>query len=269
MADDLNLVRTQRHVFESSIDASTKLVALALLNHWSRAAETFPSVDRLAKWATVDRTTVMRCVAKLEQLGAIIVTRRNGASNRYQLGQLSLLPVAPCDRSDNATSRTMRPEPVAPCDPTSRTMRPEEIQQEIQEEIHLATRAPDPPMEGVVEPEAPDKGQDRAGGSTPASSLGADGCASRVRREARLAGGSRGRQPSWMGRRAHGDQLGRHLHDQVSQPGKVESPARQRAWQARGAARRIRACRRFELAGRPAKTRRPRPQARSRSLIRS
>lgn len=149
MSGDLNLLLVQRHIFESGVDASTKLVALALLNHWSRATETFPSVARLAVWCSLNRTTVMRCLATLKQLGAIEVKTDKGRANRYELGQLSLLPVAPRDRSDNATSRVTRPEPVAPPDTTSRTMRHEVIQEEIQEEIHTTARPTDPPTKGV------------------------------------------------------------------------------------------------------------------------
>jgi hypothetical protein len=149
VSGDLNLLLIQRHIFESSVDASTKLVALALLNHWSRATETFPSVARLAVWCSLNRTTVMRCLSTLKQLGAIEVKTDKGRANRYELGQLSLLPVAPRDQSDNPTSRTTRPEPVAPRDPTSRTTRHEVIQEEIQEEIHTAVRVTDPPTKGV------------------------------------------------------------------------------------------------------------------------
>jgi Helix-turn-helix domain len=164
--DDLR--ETRRHVFRSSVDASTKLVALALLDHWSRTTETFPSIDRLAAWTSLNRTTVIRCLGTLEKLGGILVTRRNGASNRYALGQLSLLPVAPRDQSDDATGRTSRPEPVAPRDQsddaTSRTSRPEpvalrdstsratrpEVSQEVShQESHSAARAPDPPTDGI------------------------------------------------------------------------------------------------------------------------
>ena len=148
MSGDLNVLLVQRHIFASMVDASTKLVALALLNHWSRASETFPSVARLSTWTSLNRTTVMRCVATLKQLGAIEVKTDKGRANRYELGQLSLLPVAPRDQSDNATSRTTRPERVAPRDTTSRTTRHEVIQEVIHKEIHTTARADSPPTEG-------------------------------------------------------------------------------------------------------------------------
>jgi Helix-turn-helix domain len=150
VSDDIdNLRGTRRHVFRSSVDSSTKLVALALLDHWSPSTETFPSIERLAAWTSLHRTTVLRCLSALERLGAILVTRQNGASNRYALGQLSLLPVAPRDQSDNATGRTSRPEPVAPAGPTSRTTRLEVSQEVSQEVSHSAARAPEPQTKGV------------------------------------------------------------------------------------------------------------------------
>ncbi len=149
MSGDIDDLRdTRRHVFRSSVDSSTKLVALALLDHWSPSTDTFPSIVRLATWTSLDRTTVLRCVRTLEHLGGILVTRQNGASNRYALGRLALLPVAR-DQSDSTTGRTSRPEPVAPADPTSRTTRPEVSQEVSQEVSHSAGRAPDPPREGV------------------------------------------------------------------------------------------------------------------------
>jgi len=148
VSDDIdNLRETRRHVFRSSVDSSTKLVALALLDHWSRATDTFPSIDRLAAWTSLHRTTVLRCLGTLEHLGGILVTRRNGASNRYALGQLSLLPVAPLDQSDSATGRTSRSEPVAPRDSTSRTARPEVGQEVSHQESHSSARTPDPSTE--------------------------------------------------------------------------------------------------------------------------
>jgi hypothetical protein len=152
------LLQAQRAVFRSSIRAPEKLIALALLDHWSRGTETFPSVQRLASWTSLDRTAVMRALQGLEQRGAIIVTRRKGAPNRYELGQLSLLPVAESDRSTSnpvaesdgagtdvgpapvaqsdqslsTTSRSERHPPVAESDHTSRSERHEGTQEGTQ-----------------------------------------------------------------------------------------------------------------------------------------
>jgi len=88
MAGDLNLLEAQRAVFMSDMTPSEKLVALALLNHWSRASDTFPSVERLATWTSLDRRTVIRVLGQLEERKAISVTRSVGRANRYELGRL-------------------------------------------------------------------------------------------------------------------------------------------------------------------------------------
>jgi hypothetical protein len=112
VADELDLLPTQRSVFRSGLRSAEKLVALALLDHWSAAGEVFPSVNRLAAWTSLDRTTVMRALDALKARGAIVVIQgERGKANRYELRQLSLL--AP-DQSHHATSRTTRP--VAPRD---------------------------------------------------------------------------------------------------------------------------------------------------------
>jgi hypothetical protein len=109
---ELDLLPTQRSVFRSGLRSAEKLVALALLDHWSPGREVFPSVNRLAAWTSLDRTTVMRALDSLRARETIVVIQgERGKANRYELRQLSLL--AP-DQSHHATSRTMRP--VAPCD---------------------------------------------------------------------------------------------------------------------------------------------------------
>jgi hypothetical protein len=129
-----DLLQAQRAVFRSNLRALEKLVALALLDHWSRAGETFPSVQRLSAWTSLDRTAVMRALAGLERRGAVVVTKRNGAANRYQLGQLLLLPVAESDQLPSATGRSERPQPVAESDSTSRGERHEGTQKGTQKE---------------------------------------------------------------------------------------------------------------------------------------
>lgn len=69
----------RRKVFMSELKPLEKLVALALLDHWSAArTEPFPSIARLANWTSASRCTVMRALAGLEQAGAIVPTRKTG-----------------------------------------------------------------------------------------------------------------------------------------------------------------------------------------------
>lgn len=128
MAGDLNLLEAQRAVFMSDLTASEKLVALALLNHWSRGSDTFPSVERLATWTSLGRRTVLRVLAQLEERNAITVSRSLGRANRYELGRLmsvtsaTTTPVPPRHQCHGGT-------PPVPLDhPTSAMVAPEVIQ---------------------------------------------------------------------------------------------------------------------------------------------
>lgn len=89
-----DLLTAQRRVFESNVSPQGKLVLLALLDHWSRGSETFPSVKRLAAWTSLSARQVIRELAALEHAGAIRVQRETGRSNRYDLRPVLGLPQA-------------------------------------------------------------------------------------------------------------------------------------------------------------------------------
>lgn len=91
---DLNLLEATRAVFASGLASNEKLVALALLNHWSKSRETFPGVGRLVLWTSLSRRSVLRSVQLLEALGALKVERKAGLANRYNLAPLSALTSA-------------------------------------------------------------------------------------------------------------------------------------------------------------------------------
>jgi len=111
---EFDLMGAKRAVFRSALKPLEKLVALALLDHWSRASsEPFPSVNRLAEWTSLDRRTVLRTLATLESKGAVRVTRKTGVSNAYSLGNLERLPVAERHQCQAVTSDTETPPPVA------------------------------------------------------------------------------------------------------------------------------------------------------------
>ncbi len=86
---ELNLLEATRAVFASALPPNEKLVALALLNHWSRGRDTFPGVNRLVAWTSLSRRSVLRAVQRLEQLGAIRIERAVGLANRYDLSPLA------------------------------------------------------------------------------------------------------------------------------------------------------------------------------------
>lgn len=112
---DFDLLGAQRRIFASGLRPMERLVALALVDHWSRSsAKPFPGVDRLAEFTGADRKTVLRALAGLERAGALGVTRRSrGQSNRYDLTPLMQLePVPQRDQSLSRTSPSPPPEPV-------------------------------------------------------------------------------------------------------------------------------------------------------------
>lgn len=165
MADgDFDLLDAQRAVFRSTLRAPAKLVALALLDHWSRRSETFPSVERLAAWTSQDRRTVLRCLHELEQTGAIVVKRSSGRPNVYALGSLMALPVSESHRCQPGTSVTESPvteshpcqsitPPVTESHGTSVTESPEGTQEGTQEgthgeSAHEPTEPTEPPKPG-------------------------------------------------------------------------------------------------------------------------
>lgn len=127
MVSDFNLLDAVRAVFASDLGSLEKLVALALLNHWSKNRETFPSVDRLARWTSLSRRSVIRALASLETKGAIAVARSQGRANRYELGSLMSVtsaPQAPVPIGHQCPSDT---PPVPIGHPTSAPQAPEVI----------------------------------------------------------------------------------------------------------------------------------------------
>jgi DNA-binding transcriptional ArsR family regulator len=102
---DFNLLLTQRTVFTSGLAPLEKLVALALLDHWSRSGETFPSVVRLSRWTSLSRCAVMRALSSLKAKGAILVQETKGRVHRYDLGPLGALP----NQSPRETGLSERP----------------------------------------------------------------------------------------------------------------------------------------------------------------
>lgn len=129
----MNLLKAQRAVFMSDLQHIEKLVALALLGHWSIAGETFPSVERLARWTSLSTRSVIRALASLEAKGAITVRRTHGRANRYVLDALMSLMT-----SDSQSPVTVGhqchtvTQPVTLSHQSSDTQSPEEIQEEIQ-----------------------------------------------------------------------------------------------------------------------------------------
>jgi hypothetical protein len=128
-----NLLESTRAVFVSDASAQEKLVALALLNHWSRSTQTFPGVERLVKWTSLSRRTVQRAIQELERRGAIVVDRKMGLANRYDLSPLTQMtsatqaPVSDGHRCHGDTPGVSERHPTGvsltphPCQPDTRS----------------------------------------------------------------------------------------------------------------------------------------------------
>jgi hypothetical protein len=138
VVDPFNLLATQRAVFLSALKPLEKLLALALLDHWSRGGETFPSVSRLALCTGLNRTSVMRNISALRTKGAIEARARGrGRSHVYNLEPLALLPGAPRNQlpgavvAESAHLRALPPvaESATPQHQTGRAERPEAVAQ--------------------------------------------------------------------------------------------------------------------------------------------
>lgn len=116
---EFDLLETWRAVHSSALRAPEKLVALALLSHWSRATSApFPSVARLAALTSFDERTVRRALKSLVDKGAITVTLRWGKSSTYDLAGLRDLP-----RAESHPGQKVTPGPV-PGDPGQRVLLP-------------------------------------------------------------------------------------------------------------------------------------------------
>lgn len=146
-----------RSILTSDLTTTAKLVALALLDHWSPTRPAvWPSIARLAAMSSVHRTSAIRAIAELEQRGFVLGQRSRGLPTKYVFLDQSHgatgsteRPVAQSDRSHGATG------PVAPCDRTSRTVR-HEVSQEVSQEDGLSARVREdqrPQLEPSPDPE--------------------------------------------------------------------------------------------------------------------
>jgi hypothetical protein len=133
---DFDLVVAQRRIFESALEPLERLVALAILDHWSRKSDKpYPSITRLQAWTGLCKNAVLHAIRGLKRAGAIQVTSGgNGTSNAYDIGPLMRLPVRETNRSTwstgspdervhqtNATSSPGAPRPVRPTNPKEPT----------------------------------------------------------------------------------------------------------------------------------------------------
>lgn len=123
------LLKAQRAVFLSALDAPARITLLAILDHWSqRKPCPYPSLDRLAQWTALGRRTVVRAVKRLADAGALQV-KHAGRNSVYTLlppfnpnpssTSATAAPVTTRDQCHSGTSATAAPVPSV--QPTSAT----------------------------------------------------------------------------------------------------------------------------------------------------
>src|SRR5690554_6573802 len=124
MPAGMSLLALQRRVFSSDLTPSARLVALAILDHWSPGRPLWPSVARLAALTGLAESSVKRLLRELSDAGAFAVERRGaGRRNHYTPGPLLTggpgLTIGP-DRAHH--DPTTPANPGSPSDRTGLTM---------------------------------------------------------------------------------------------------------------------------------------------------
>lgn len=95
------ILQYQRRVFASNLRAPARLVALAVLDHWSPTRPMWPSVPRLATLTGLSERSVKTALAELEGAHALSVSRGRGRRNEYTLGPM-LTQDGPCSSAADA-----------------------------------------------------------------------------------------------------------------------------------------------------------------------
>lgn len=116
-------------VWDMELPHTEKLVMLALADNANDAGACWPSISTLAAKCCMDRATVIRRLHDLENRGLIVRSSDSGKTNSYQLhlSQPATSRNLPLVAQSDGTSRSVRPVPVAACDPTRRSVRPRTI----------------------------------------------------------------------------------------------------------------------------------------------
>jgi hypothetical protein len=105
------------HILATDLPCSEKMVLVAIASHINETStKAWPSITRLAKLAGLDRSTVVRVVARLEESGHLIGHHRHGRSTEYALNtaQHATSGAARLVAQEHATSGAARPALVAP-----------------------------------------------------------------------------------------------------------------------------------------------------------
>jgi hypothetical protein len=152
---DFNLTKAQRRIYTSNLRPLERLVALALLDHWSKKfPQPFASISRLQQWTGLSRHPVVAALRGLRERGAIVVTEsKNGSKSTYDLTPLMHLPVHEKHRSEPETSAPDAPvkvdEPVHEKPTAGAPDAPQPVHVFSQTSINSAAIPPKEPHEGT------------------------------------------------------------------------------------------------------------------------
>lgn len=113
-------------VWAVTLPHADKLVLLALADNASDEGACFPSITTLSAKCGMDRSTILRAIARLENAGHVSRRQRSGRSTIYSVhpSHSATSRTAPLVAQRDPTRRTAPLPPVALCDPTRRTVRP-------------------------------------------------------------------------------------------------------------------------------------------------
>lgn len=98
-------VKVMNWVFEHSRTdhAADRLVLLTIADRANdEGSEAWPSVDTLCRKTRLSKSTVLRSIARLEELGELEVEREEGLSNRYTVNMRPYLPMEHQSQTDTS-----------------------------------------------------------------------------------------------------------------------------------------------------------------------
>lgn len=96
-------IKLMTRVFDKEVDATTQRVLLVLCDHANDHGHCWPSIPLIAWKLGVSERTVIRNIARLEEVGVVKVHRQTGSVNRYEI-DLGVLP----DKTPLPTNRHPR-----------------------------------------------------------------------------------------------------------------------------------------------------------------
>lgn len=98
----------------ADISSSAKVLLAIIVDHIGNNSRSWPGTRLLSRESGLDRTTVLACIAKLEEVGLLTVERTgNGKRNYYRLPGGETPPVGKSNQSENPTDTGSKTPPEA------------------------------------------------------------------------------------------------------------------------------------------------------------